>query len=163
MPLGQKNKSTGNGSLFLLLFRKLGVKVYHIAKRYMTWRLYKPWKPHLSQGIFWEWVRPMDFCMVSERVPWRWWTFPSRCWTRAWSKSPHLRGRVKVSHIVKRYMIWRLCKLWTPLLSQGVFWEWVRPIDFYMVLEWVPWTMMSIFLLMLNTCLTKVVTREGAC
>jgi hypothetical protein len=35
--------------------------------------------------------------------------------------------------------------------------------DFYMVSEQVPLTMMGLFLPLLNTCLTKDVTREGAC
>jgi len=40
---------------------------------------------------------------------------------RVWPKMPHVRGRVKVSHIAKRSLSCRLYKLWTPLLSQGVF------------------------------------------
>jgi hypothetical protein len=44
---------------------------------------------------------------------------------------PHVRGRVKVSHIAKRSLSCRLYKPWTPPLSQGVFWEWIRPMDFY--------------------------------
>jgi hypothetical protein len=40
-----------------------------------------------------------------------------------------------VSHIDKRYMIWALYKLWTSFFSQSVFWEWVRPMNFYMVLK----------------------------
>jgi hypothetical protein len=36
-------------------------------------------------------------------------------------KMPHVRGRVKVSHIAKRSLSCRLYKPWTPLLSQGVF------------------------------------------
>jgi len=49
---------------FPLLY--LIVKVSHIAKRSLSCRLYKPWTLFLSQGVFWEWVRPMDFYMVSE-------------------------------------------------------------------------------------------------
>jgi len=36
-------------------------------------------------------------------------------------KMPHVRRRVKVSHIAKRSLSCRLYKLLTPLLSQGVF------------------------------------------
>jgi hypothetical protein len=32
-----------------------------------------------------------------------------------------VRGRVKVSHIAKRSLSYRLYKPWTPLISQGVF------------------------------------------
>jgi len=70
---------------------------------------------------------------------------------------------VKVSHITKRSLSCRLYKSWTPLLSQCVFWEWVRPIDFYMVSEQVHLTMMGISLPLLNTCLAKDATCEGAC
>jgi len=110
------------------------VKVSHIAKKSLSCRLYKSWTPLLSKCVFWEWVRLIDFYMVSEqaRFLWQWWAFPSRCWTRVWPKMPHMRGRVKVSHIAKKSLSCRLYKPWTPLLSQGVFWEWVRPIDFYM-------------------------------
>jgi hypothetical protein len=62
---------------------------------------------------------------------WQWWAFPSCCWTRVWPKMPHVRERVKVSHIAKRSLSCRLYKPWTPLLSQDVFWGWVRPMNFY--------------------------------
>jgi hypothetical protein len=32
-----------------------------------------------------------------------------------------VRGRVKLSHIAKRSLSYRLYKPWTPLISQGVF------------------------------------------
>jgi hypothetical protein len=34
---------------------------------------------------------------------------------------PHVRGRVKVSHIAKISFTWALYKPWCPLISQGVF------------------------------------------
>jgi hypothetical protein len=41
------------GSQLLLIKGQLvTVKVSNIAKKYMTWALYKPWTPLLSQGIF---------------------------------------------------------------------------------------------------------------
>jgi hypothetical protein len=46
--------------------KDINVKVSHIAKISFTWALYKSWYPLLSQGVFWEWVRPMDFYMVSD-------------------------------------------------------------------------------------------------
>jgi len=64
-----------------------------------------------------------------------------------------------VSHIAKISFTWTLYKPWRPLLSQGVFWEWVRPIDFYTVSEQVPLTMIDISLPLLNTCLAKDATR----
>jgi hypothetical protein len=39
----------------------------------------------------------------------------------------------------------------------------VRPMDYYMVSEQVPLTIMGISLSLLNTCLTKDATCEGAC
>jgi hypothetical protein len=67
----------------------------------------------------------------------------------------HVRGRVNVSHIAKRLLTWEVYKWWTPLLSQYIFWEWIRPMNFYMVLERVPWTMLDISLPLLNMCLAK--------
>jgi len=105
------------------------VKVSQIAKRYMTWRLYKPLTPLFSQGVFWEWVRSMDFYMVSKQVPWTmmdlFLPMLNTCLTK---KLPHVRRHIKVSHIAKRYMTWEFYKSWCSLLSQGVFWDWVRPI-----------------------------------
>jgi hypothetical protein len=44
----------------------MAVKVSHVAKRSLSCRLYKSWTLLLSQDFFWEWVRPMDFYMVSK-------------------------------------------------------------------------------------------------
>jgi len=114
------------------------VKVSHIAKRSLSCRLYKSWTPLLSQDVFWEWVRPMNFYMVSEQAMflWQWWVFPSRRWTHVWPKMPHVKGRVKVSHIAKRSLSCKvLYKPWTPIFSQDVFWEWVRLMDFYILFD----------------------------
>jgi uncharacterized membrane protein len=107
------------------------VKVSHIAKRSLSCKLYKPWTPLFSQGVFWDWVRPMNFYMVSKQVSLTMMGLFPRCWTRVWPKMPHVRGRVKVSHIAKRSLSCRLYKSLTPIFSQGVFWDWVRPMDFY--------------------------------
>jgi hypothetical protein len=93
---------------------------------------------HGIRAIMFSFMVSKLFCFLTwyqSRFLWQWWTFPSHCWTRVWPKMPYMRGRVKVSHIAKRSLSCRLYKSWTPLLSQGVFWEWVRPMDFYMVSE----------------------------
>jgi hypothetical protein len=66
--------------------------VSHIAKRYMTLT------PLLSQGVFWEWVRPIDFYMVSGLQDLGQMLYiPSHC-THVWTIVPHVRGVLRVSH-----------------------------------------------------------------
>jgi hypothetical protein len=80
-------------------------------------------------------IGPWTFHMVSKRILWMIICLSLLMLTTCLAKKlPHLRRRVKMSHIVKRYIIRTLYKTWTPLNSKYVFWEWVRFMYFHILL-----------------------------
>ena len=56
---------------------------------------------------------------------------PPQLWFTCLVGPPHVRGHVKVrvlSHIDQVFLGCAIYKSWTILISQGIFWDWVRPI-----------------------------------
>jgi len=98
-------KSVHVGMDLLVYVRARIVKVLHIAKRYMTWALYKSWTPLPFQGVFWTWAMLMNFDMVSKQVP----IFGQSC--HMWGNV--LKYSISPSDTWPGYFIshWHLCSL----------------------------------------------------